>query len=105
MQQGATTSAGATPEGADADQTARAMLADVLRDQKLRQDRLRHVQAFLTTPAFLDLRDRPVTVSDPPEDIAARRADLDYRIAVLESMLALMIEERDMLERVIAGTG
>lgn len=74
-------------------------LGDAMREQKARQERLRHVQAFLTSPLFLDLRDEPVTVSDPPEAIEERKRDVDYRITVLSSLVELLREERRLLDR------
>ena len=85
--------------------SALAELADVkdmLSEQRDRQGRLRHVQQFLTSPQFLDLNDRPVTVSEDRAAIEARKADLDYRIRVLESLCSVLIEERDFLDRVRA---
>ena len=73
---------------------------DLLQEQNERQGRLRHVQQFLTSPIFFDLRNQPLTVSDPPEAIKERKRDLDYRIRVLESLISLLIEERDGLDRV-----
>jgi hypothetical protein len=81
------------------DKAAREALADAMRDQKQRQERLRHVQAFLTSPLFLDLREQPLTVSDPPEAIEERKRDLDYRITVLTSLVELLREERGLLDR------
>lgn len=78
---------------------AREALGEAMRDQKQRQDRLRHVQAFLTSPLFLDMRDEPLRVSDPPEAIEERKRDLDYRIAVLTSLVELLREERAQLDR------
>lgn len=78
---------------------ARDALGDAMREQKQRQERLRHVQAFLTSPLFLDMRDEPVLVSDPPEAIEERKRDLDYRIAVLTSLVDLLREERGQLDR------
>lgn len=86
--------AGAPP----ADPATRA-LREALRDRQQRQERLGHVQEFLTSPAFLDLRAGGFAVSDPPEALEERRRDLDYRIAVLEAMLALLTEERALLDR------
>jgi len=74
-------------------------LGDAMREQKERQERLRHVQSFLTSPLFLDMRDDPVTVSDPPEAIEERKRDLDYRIALLTSLTELLREERRLLDR------
>lgn len=79
------------------------VVSDAMRDQKLRQERLRHVQEFLTSPMFIDMREQPVIVSDSPAALAERKRDLDYRIEVLESVLALLIEERDMLDRVVSA--
>lgn len=76
-----------------------AAFKEMLQEQRERQGRLRHVQQFLTSPLFFDLRDQPVTVSDPPEAIEERKRDLDYRIKVLESLVSLLIEERDFLDR------
>lgn len=76
---------------------------ELLEDQRERQSRLRHVQQFLTSPLFFDLRDQSIVVSDPPEVIAERKRDLDYRIKVLESIVSLMIEERDALERMVSA--
>ena len=73
---------------------------EMLAEQSERQGRLRHVQQFLNSPMFFDLRDQPTVVSDPPEVIEERKRDLDYRIRVLESLISLMIEERDSLDKV-----
>ena len=78
-------------------------LGNALRDQMQRQERLRDAQAFLTSPLFFDLGAAPVTVSDDPATLAEHHRDLVYRIGVLESVLALMVEERAILERVMAG--
>lgn len=81
------------------------IVSDAMRDQKLRQERLRHVQEFLTSPVFVDMRQQPITVSDSPAALAERKADLDYRIEVLEAVLALLMEERDMLDKVVSAQG
>jgi len=97
---------GGLPGGAsrqpDADDVMSALIGDAMRDQRLRQERLWRAQQFLTSPLFVDLRDRPLEVSDPPEAIAERARDLDYRIAVLESVLALLREERGLLDRAVS---
>ena len=83
-------------------------MGDAMRDQKQRQERMRHVQEFLSSPSFVDLRDAPLIVSDDAAALAARRADLTYRIGVLQSVLTLLTEERDLIDRahpVEAGTG
>ena len=83
-------------------------LGDAMRDQQLRQERMRHVQEFLSSPSFVDLRDAPLFVSDDAAALSARRADLTYRIGVLQSVLALLTEERDLIDRAQpaeAGTG
>jgi hypothetical protein len=71
-------------------------------EQRERQSRLRHVQQFLKSPMFLDLREEPIEVSDPPEAIEERKRELDYRIRVLESLVALMSEERAALDRAVS---
>ncbi len=76
---------------------------EMLAEQSERQARLRHVQQFLTSPVFFDLRDAPIEVSDPPEVIEERKRDLDYRIKVLESLVSLLIEERDALDRTVSA--
>lgn len=75
---------------------------DMLSEQRERQGRLRHVQQFLTSPLFIEMRDRPVPVSEDREAIEERKRDLDYRIRVLESLVSILIEERDFLDRVQA---
>ena len=75
---------------------------DMLAEQRSRQGRLRHVQQFLSSPMFLDLSDRPVTVCEDREAIDDRKRDLDYRIRVLESLCAILIDERDFLDRALA---
>ncbi|SMY09256.1 hypothetical protein [Flavimaricola marinus] len=75
---------------------------EMLAEQSERQGRLRHVQQFLNSPMFFDLRDQPMVVSDPPEVIEERKNDLDYRIRVLESLISLLIEERDSLDKTIS---
>lgn len=74
-------------------------IKELMQEQQERQGRIRHVQQFLKSPAFVDLRDRPVVVSDSPEDIEARKRDLDYRIRVVESLMTLLLEEREFLDR------
>lgn len=76
-----------------------------LRDQMQRQERLRDAQVFLTSPLFVDLGAAPVMVSDDPAALDEHHRDLVYRIGVLESVLALMVEERTLLERVMAQGG
>jgi len=75
---------------------------EMLAEQTERQGRLRHVQQFLNSPMFFDLRDQPTVVSDPPEIIEDRKNDLDYRIRVLESLISLLIEERDSLDKTMS---
>ena len=72
---------------------------EMLGEQRERQGKLRHVQQFLTSPLFFDLRDKPIDVSDPPEVIEEHKRDLDYRIRVLESLTSMLTEERALLER------
>lgn len=76
---------------------------DMLSEQRERQGRLRHVQQFLSSPLFVELRDRPVTVSEDREAIEERKHDLDHRIRVLESLVSILIEERDFLDKVQAA--
>lgn len=73
---------------------------DMLSEQRERQGRLRHVQQFLTSPLFIEMRDQPVTVSEDRHAIEERKRDLDYRIRVLESLVSILIEERDFLDKV-----
>lgn len=73
---------------------------DMLSEQRERQGRLRHVQQFLTSPLFIEMRDQPVTVSEDRDAIEERKRDLDYRIRVLESLVSILIEERDFLDKV-----
>lgn len=86
--------------GSDLPQEAARALTEAMRDQKKRQERLRHVQEFLTSPTFIDMKDQPIRVSDSPAEIAERRRDLSYRINVLESVLAMLIEELDLMDRI-----
>ncbi|MBL4813358.1 MAG: hypothetical protein JKX69_13620 [Rhodobacteraceae bacterium] len=90
-----------TAEAAQDDLMANAM-SDSLQDQTLRQERLRHVQEFITSPVFIDMRDADISVSDPREDLEERCRDIDYRLAVMDSVRALLAEERSMLERLLA---
>lgn len=75
-------------------------LHDLLRDQQERQQRLRHVQEFMTTPVFLDLAELSADVSDDAEALAERRRDLDYRIDILSSVLELLREEKRAMGRI-----
>lgn len=75
---------------------------ELFAEQRERQSLLRHVQQFLKSPMFLDLRDGPLSVSDPPEAIEERKRELDYRIKVLQSLLTLMTEERAALDRAVS---
>lgn len=76
---------------------------EILAEQTERQGRLRHVQQFLSSPQFIELRDQPFEVSDPPEAIEERKRDLDYRIKVLESLLSVMTEERTSLDKAVSA--
>lgn len=76
------------------------VLGEAMRDQRLRQERLAHVQEFLSSPAFVDMRDQPIIVADDAAALAERQRDLDYRIGVLTSILALLREERSLLDKV-----
>jgi hypothetical protein len=78
------------------------VLGNALRDQLHRQERLRHAQAFLTSPLFVDLAAAPVAVADDLAALEEHHHDLVYRIGVLRSVLALMEEERAHLERLMA---
>ncbi len=78
-------------------------LQDILRDQKERQDRLRHVQEFMSTPVFMDLAELSVDVTDDADALDERRRELDYRIDVLSSVLELLREERGAMDRVRAA--
>lgn len=71
-------------------------------EQREQQARLRHVQQFLKSPMFLDLGEDPLEVTDSPEAIEARKRELDYRMRVLNSLLSLMSEEREALERAVS---
>lgn len=71
----------------------------VIQEQRKKQENLRYVHQFLTSSQFIDLRDADLVVSDQPEAIADRKADLDYRIKVLGALLTMLKEERDALDR------
>lgn len=71
----------------------------VIQEQRKKQDNLRYVHQFLTSSQFIDLRDADLVVSDQPEVIAERKADLDYRIKVLGALLTMLQEERSALDR------
>lgn len=75
---------------------------EMLAEQRERQTRLRHVQQFLKSPMFFDLGEEPLEVSDAPEDIEERKVELDYRIKVLMSLVMLMTEEREALDRTVS---
>lgn len=76
-------------------------VSEAMRDQKKRQERLRHVQEFLTSPNFIDMKDQPLLTRSGLPELQDRRKDLKYRINVMESVLGLLIEEMDVLDRVI----
>ena len=80
-------------------------VSEAMRDQKKRQERLRHVQEFLTSPVFIDMKDQPLVTSSSPQELLDRRKDLKYRINVMESLLGMLIEELDVLDRVINDQG
>ncbi len=82
------------------DGVARAV-SDAMRDQKKRQERLRHVQEFLTSPNFIEMKDQPLVTGSDTHELEDRRKDLKYRIKVMESVVGMLIEELDMLDRVI----
>ena len=81
---------------------------ELFAEQRARESLLRHVQQFLKSPMFIDLREASIEVSDPPEVIEERKAEIDHRIRVVESLLRLLLEEREALDRTVsadAGTG
>ena len=69
--------------------------------EEQREDLIRHLQQFIKSPLFIDLRDSPVQVSDSPETIEDRKRDLDYRLKVLNSLLTLLKEEREALDKAV----
>ena len=71
---------GAVEETGPASVMAKVM-GDAMRDQKLRQDRMRHAQEFLSSPAFLDLRDQPMVVSDDAAALAAQIRNAEEDLA------------------------
>jgi hypothetical protein len=71
----------------------------IIQEQRKKQENLRYVHQFLTSPQFIDMRDAKMVVSDPPEVIAQRKLDLDYRITVLTSLVGMLQEERAALDR------
>lgn len=75
----------------------------LIREQEARQERMRHVQEFLSAPVFLDLSEMEVRVSDDADALAARGRDLDYRISVLSSVIGLLKDERAFLDRILSG--
>lgn len=94
-----------TDEGSTAQGGTDAMsrsLAEAMRDQMQRQERLRHVQTFLNSPLFFDLGAAPASVSDTPAMLQEHHRELVYRIGIMESLLALMVEERKILETLMA---
>ena len=73
--------------------------------EEQREHLVRHLQQFLKSPMFIDLSQSPVEVSDGKEAIEERMKDLDYRIKVLTSIITLLTEEREGLDRAVpAGT-
>ncbi len=101
MPEAKNTDTGSKADGSD----SLAEVKELFQEQRERQDLMRHVQQFLKSPLFLDLRAAPVEVSDTPEAILERKEDLDYRIRVLKSLLTLLQDERDVLENAISTTG
>lgn len=77
---------------------------ELFAEQRARESLLRHVQQFLKSPLFIDLRDGPIEVSDPPEAIEERKAEVDHRIRVVESLLRLLLEEREALDRTFSAS-
>ena len=71
----------------------------VIQEQRKKQENLRYVHQFLTSPQFIDLRDAELVVSDEPGAISDRKTDLDYRIKVLSALLTMLTEERGALDR------
>lgn len=73
-------------------------------EQRAREDLLRHVQTFLKSPLFIDLREAPISVSESPEVIEERKAEIDHRIRVIEALLRLLLEEREALDRTVTAS-
>jgi hypothetical protein len=74
---------------------------DLYLEQRAQQARLRHVQQFMTSPIFYDLRLPALDTSASAQAIADRRRDVEYRLSVLTSLLGMMQEERKFLDRTL----
>lgn len=70
-------------------------------EQRAQQARLRHVQQFMTSPIFYDLRLPALDLTAPPEAVATRKREVEYRLSVLGSLLSMMQEERKFLDRTL----
>lgn len=72
---------------------------DLMHQQEERQQQLRYVQEFLNNPMLIELGDSPVSTSSTKEEIEARRRDLTYRVDVLGALMAIFMDELDVLDR------
>ncbi|UOM32856.1 hypothetical protein [Acuticoccus sp. I52.16.1] len=62
-------------------------------------ERLQGIQDYLHNPIPFDLKVQPLEASSTPEEIAERRRELNYQAHVLESIIEVIHDELDMLDK------
>jgi hypothetical protein len=98
-----------SPERSPRDRSSRAQpaAAPVTANQQAAQStapnadyekRLRSVKAFLDGPLFKDLSEQPVVVAESSDAIEERKRDLDHRIHVAKSLIALLEQDKAALD-------
>lgn len=68
-----------------------------------RRKQLQYVQEFFRNPSIIDLRDAPITTSSSPQEVEQRKAELRYRIELVEAFLAVFREELELLSKIKGG--
>ncbi len=61
--------------------------------------RFQHIQEFSHNPDLFDLRGRVLDTNSTPQEIEARIGEVRYQIEVINSLLTVLTEELDTLER------
>lgn len=74
------------------------------KNKKIRQladkgSRFQHIQDFLHNPNQFELRGKELGTSSTVEEVEARTGEVRYQIEVLRSLLSVLTEELDALER------
>lgn len=84
---------------ASGDPAAGGSAQGMIRQQMETRDQIRYVREFMTDPQFIDLAESGVTTSSSQTEIEQRRADLEYKVKVLEAIISIHRHELNALDK------